>query len=170
MTFISQKSGTTFSCIASNNSLFNFGTFSIGLFCVLIFSNCKQKTTANNLNNEEKTTLPADFTSFYEKFHSDSAYQMAHISFPLEGMPSGNQADSVDLATFRWTAASWRMHRAEQFDTQEFVRTFNMPIEGAVVETIVKKKTEFGTMRRFLKRGDEWFLIFYADINRIEAK
>ena len=24
-----------------------------------------------------------DFTTFYERFHQDSAYQMAHIIFPL---------------------------------------------------------------------------------------
>jgi len=31
--------------------------------------------------------LPDDFKKFYEKFHTDSSYQMKHIIFPLEGIP-----------------------------------------------------------------------------------
>jgi hypothetical protein len=134
---------------------------------IVFLSSCKHKP---NLSQTEQTGLPTDFVAFYEKFHRDSSYQMAHITFPLDGMPSGGSADSIDLETFRWTADKWRMHRAEQFDEKEFVRSFEQPFEGAIVESIMKKNTPFGTMRRFMKRGNEWFLIFYADLNRFEAK
>ena len=46
--------------------------------------------------------IPSDFLVFYTQFHSDSSYQMAHIAFPLEGLPE--YADSTILAkgNFKW--------------------------------------------------------------------
>ena len=70
---------------------------SIFIFMALIFTNCnRQKEAKESLSKEVSKELPADFVAFYEKFHQDSAYQMAHIIFPLEGYPA-----QVDSATDR---------------------------------------------------------------------
>ena len=142
---------------------------SIFIFMALIFTNCnRQKEVKESLSKEVSKELPADFVAFYEKFHQDSAYQMAHIIFPLEGYPA--QVDSATMAegTFRWYADTWRMHKMAGFTSSDFTRTFEQTIPGMVNETVLQNGTPFGMFRRYYKRGDEWFLIMYSDMNPIK--
>ncbi len=132
---------------------------------LIFFSECKHKDA---ILKEQSKGLPADFVQFYEKFHTDSAYQMAHIQFPLEGYPA--QADSSVLAAgnFRWTADKWIMHRMKGFTDSLYTRSFDVAIPGIVTETIRQKNTPFSMYRRFYKRGEEWNLILYADMNPLQ--
>lgn len=138
------------------------------MVCGLWVASCKNEP---KLSNTETQGLTEDFVQFYNKFHSDSAYQMAHIQFPLEGYPSGNLADSIkNVNDFRWTADKWIMHRLPQFSDSLYSRQFEQPMPIMVNEIIIEKKRNYGTLRRFLKRDNEWFLIFYSDMNRLEGK
>lgn len=138
------------------------------LALVVVCVACKNEP---KLSKAETQGLTEDFVQFYNKFHSDSAYQMAHIQFPLEGYPSGNLADSVgNVADFRWTADKWVMHRLPQFNDSLYARQFEQPMPIMVNEIIIEKAKNYGTLRRFLKRDNEWFLIFYSDMNRLETK
>lgn len=120
------------------------------------------------LKQAEVAELPADFVAFYEKFHADSAFQMAHISFPLEGYPMS--PDSATLASnFRWTADKWLMHKGLMFVDSLYNRRFDSPIPTVITEVIMQKDRPYGTYRRFLKRDDSWMLIFYSDMNRIDS-
>ena len=139
---------------------------SIFIFMALLLTNCnRQKEAKESLSKEVTKDLPADFVAFYEKFHQDSAYQMAHIVFPLEGYPS--QVDSATLAdgTFRWQAENWRIHKMAAFTSSEFTRSFEQTIPGVVNETVRQNGTPYAMFRRYYKRGDEWFLIMYSDMN-----
>ena len=96
------------------------------IFIAFIFTDCNRKNEVKeNLSKEVSKELPADFVTFYEKFHQDSSYQMAHIIFPLEGYPA--QVDSAIMAegTFRWYAETWRMHKMAGFTSTDFTRTFD---------------------------------------------
>jgi hypothetical protein len=135
---------------------------------ILFLVSCKNDT---KLPKQEAQGLPEDFVKFYDKFHNDSLYQMAHIEFPLEGFPSGNLKDTTQNGEdFHWTADKWLMHRLAFFNNELFTRTFESPMPIVVNEIIIQKQNGYGTLRRFLKRGDEWHLIFYSDMNRLENK
>jgi hypothetical protein len=145
----------------------NQGIFT--LFClifILIFTNCKRK--GESLLKEQPNEIPTDFAQFYEKFHSDSVYQMSHIQFPLDGYPTN--ADSVSIAdkNFHWTADTWVMHTMKAFNDSLYTRTLEVPLAGIVNETVYQKNTPFGMVRRFFKRGDEWYLIFYSGMNSMK--
>ncbi len=131
-------------------------------FLAMIFFSCQQKS---NLNENEKKELPPDFVAFYAKFHIDSIYQINHIQFPLPGFPS--QVDSI-AGNFQWTKENWRMHRSEFFKDSLFTRSFEMPMPIVVNETVLIKSTSVGTFRRFFKRDNDWYLIFYSDMNKIQ--
>jgi hypothetical protein len=149
----------------SNKGRF-FATVSIFTVSLLIFGeSCKKKSS---LNREEKGALPKDFVAFYDKFHKDSAYQMAHITFPLDGLPTHADSSVFDNGGFRWQKENWRMHRLENFSDSLFIRQFDNPTEGYVLEVVKQKDTPFGIMRRFFKRGEEWFMIYYSDMNTIQ--
>jgi Domain of unknown function (DUF4348) len=136
------------------------------LILALLIASCKRPEPA--LKQEESSTLPADFVEFYEKFHADSAFQMLHISFPLEGYPMS--PDSATLANnFRWTADKWVMHRGNMYVDSLYNRRFEMPLQSMITEVIKQKREPYGTYRRFLKRDGTWFLIFYSDMNRMDS-
>lgn len=111
--------------------------------------------------------LPEGFADFYQRFHSDSIYQMQHIVFPLEGLP--DNADSLTLASqnFHWQAEDWRMQRQFDFEMSEFKRDIIPLNENMVLERIIHKSGELGMVRRFALVGNEWHLIYYAGLNRL---
>ncbi len=109
--------------------------------------------------------LPDDFSVFYEAFHKDSIYQINHVLFPLQGLPA--YADSITMAegTYRFEKADWTMHKEFQDADGQFKREFKILGDGFIVEQIRDKQNGIGMQRRFAKRGPEWYLIYYAEIN-----
>jgi len=109
--------------------------------------------------------LPADFSNFYEEFHADSVYQINHVVFPLQGLPA--YADSITMVegTFRFQKEDWTTHKPFQDETGSFKREFKILGDGFVVEEIKDAQNGIGMQRRFAKRGAEWYLIYYAEIN-----
>lgn len=135
---------------------------------VLFLTSCKNDV---KLSEKYAQGLSEDFVTFYNRFHNDKAYQLKHIQFPLEGLPSGNLPDSVkNISEFRWTSNKWVMHRLAQFNDTLYIREFEQPMPFMVNEIIIEKKSKYGIMRRFVKRDNEWMLIFYSDMNRLESK
>lgn len=110
----------------------------------------------------------AGFRQFYQKFHQDSLYQVDHVIFPLEGLP--DNADSLAFVedNFHWEREDWQMHRPFDFEFSDFIRQLE-PIGGnIVVERIIHKTGQMGMVRRFSRLGDDWYLIYYAGMNRIK--
>jgi len=105
-------------------------------------------------------SLPSEFWQFYEQFHTDSAFQLQHIAFPLSGIAVN---DSSDNEYYTWQPADWTLHQpiddlGSGFE-QEFVAFGNM-----VEETIKAKNYNFSMSRRFAKLGDEYNLIYYKEM------
>lgn len=111
----------------------------------------------------QSADVPEDFLQFYQLFHTDTAYQTAHISFPLAGLPNGEPF----AQNFRWTRADWQYHRPFDLEANNMVRQFRRSDETTIEEVIMQPQERSGILRRFVKLGDEWFLIYYAGMNRI---
>jgi len=109
--------------------------------------------------------LPDDFSVFYESFHLDSLYQIEHVVFPLQGLPA--YADSLTMVegTFRFEKEDWTMHKEFNDAGGQFKREFKILGDGFIVEQIRDAQNGLGMQRRFAKRGSEWYLIYYAEIN-----
>ncbi|HOY04771.1 MAG TPA: hypothetical protein PLO67_05170 [Saprospiraceae bacterium] len=140
------------------------------LFSALaVFLSCKQNTPAapqvESVTTSD-TQLPADFNAFYEKFHKDSVYQMAHISWPLQG----DTAEQVDSTHYQkkniyWEQASWIMHRTVDYSSGDYKRQVQALGDGIVIEFITITAGGYGIERRFAKQPDgEWNMIFYSDM------
>jgi len=113
--------------------------------------------------------LPADFLVFYTQFHSDSSFQMAHINFPLEGLPE--YADSTILAegNFKWQGDDWKIHKNLDARKENFTQNLNVVSKGLIFEfipaSIEDNKQNLWIERRFLKSNGEWRLIYYSGLN-----
>lgn len=113
---------------------------------------------------EGESELPADFASFLDRFSKDSLYQMAHISFPLSGLPAYADSMTVAESNFKYYPEDWVMHKP--FSGQNnFEQNFQIAGEGLVIERI-GNKDGFSMQRRFAKLSNEWHLIYYAAINK----
>lgn len=112
--------------------------------------------------------LPSDFNAFYSQFHRDSLYQMAHITWPLQG-ETGEPVDSTHFkrVLMLWDSTHWRMHHPIDFSTGEFEQQFEMMGAEMVIEKIRYKSANYGLERRFLKNDKaEWELIYYSDLQQ----
>ena len=134
--------------------------FSLGLLgCILIGTSCKNKTAG------APAAVSSDFIAFYDRFLSDSLFQVEHIQFPLEGIP--DNADSADVAdgNFRWERENWKMHR--KFDPKQTGFKVNLESFGSdiITERILHERGRYAMLRRYAKMDGDWRLIYYAGFN-----
>ena len=133
----------------------------------LILGACQPKDKSGG--SSEISEKFADFEAFYERFHTDSLYQVEHIIFPLEGLPA--DADSITLATgnYRWEKDSWIMHRRFDQGSNDFEIQLTPVMDDVIIEKIIHKSGAYGMIRRFARMGGEWYLIYYAGLNRLNV-
>lgn len=127
-------------------------------------------TGNEDLNNPSDAVTtneaPEDFQQFYISFHTDTNFQLSHITFPLQGLPS---ADTTfrDYSEFKWEKKDWKWHSLNHFDPDLYEVERNV-IDSTLVTEIIREKTSgMGIKRRFAKFNDEWFLIYYSGMNPV---
>lgn len=109
---------------------------------------------------ETEAELPDDFIAFYQKFHSDSAFQWAHVIFPLTSVTQ----DSSGLdSTITWTRENWVPHMMI-VPGEEWSVDFQMPLNNIVVEHIYARNGSFSIERRFARSKSDWYLIYYSGL------
>lgn len=129
--------------------------------------------TTNTATTTQPTTLdnglPADFEAFLQHFSTDSIFQMGRISFPLAGLPAYADSTTMVEKKFRYLPEEWVMHKP--FNTESgFKQSFEVAGEYLVIENSINKEAGFGMQRRFAKLNDEWNLIFFAGINKLNGE
>ena len=127
--------------------------------CLTLVSSC------TDVSQDEESKAD-DFEAFYERFHENEAYQLGHILFPLQGVSSQPEDNTPQ---FRWQKEDWQMHQIFDETKTGFRSSFTRIGDNLVIESIVHKQGTYGMERRFSKLdGQEWFLIYFADLHPIE--
>lgn len=126
---------------------------------------CRNKDQQVLDTKENVQTLPSDFEVFYEKFHTDTAFQMAHIVFPLEGRPALRDGAPALDPSFRWEKSTWIIHRPYDDMGGSFSRSF-LFFNDIVTEQIEDGTGQFTMVRRFAKMQGDWFLIYYKEMGK----
>ncbi|PHI21054.1 hypothetical protein CEQ90_05075 [Lewinellaceae bacterium SD302] len=109
-------------------------------------------------------SLPEDFRNFYQQFHADSLYQIEHIQWPLSGMPDRAIQEGE---SFAFTKDNWKMQRPV-LASSGYRSQFTMLTEDLVVEEIINPSDGTGLLRRFLKDGEQWTLIYYQGVRKLQ--
>lgn len=131
----------------------------------LLFVCCKNRQAAPDVATGSRE-LPQEFLDFYDKFLADSAYQMAHIQWPLAGEETMHAVDSAQAAKtpIQWQKTSWRMHKPMVLKGDNYKQEWQMLGDVLVIERVRESTTGLYIERRFAKIGnDDWQLIFYSD-------
>ncbi|MBL7806191.1 MAG: DUF4348 domain-containing protein [Saprospiraceae bacterium] len=128
-----------------------------------LFFNCKNKPQPLQQAKAEGE-LAKDFLEFYQKFHSDSTYQMAHIEWPLKGETGISQDTTSKRQLTEWTPANWRLMHFPDTTMSTLKRSFETVGDVMVIERMSYPMVGFGYERQFYKEENgEWRLIYYAE-------
>lgn len=119
---------------------------------------------------EKEDKLMKEFQVFYDTFHQDTAFQMEHIVFPLEGIPAGADSLIANKGKFFWEKKDWVYHKPYDFEFGEFSHQFIQYSDDLIAERIEHNTGSYGMLRRFAKYDGEWYLIYYAASNRLKPK
>lgn len=146
--------------------IFSVSSIAFGL-CMLCMMACQKKDKSPVPTDG---SMPADFASFYEKFHADTAFQMAHISFPLKGVPMHADSATIVEDDFYFQKPLWILHRPMVLNDTFYTQQFFKLTDEMVLERIIQKDVNFGMERRFVKLNNEWTLIHYTAMNPLAKK
>lgn len=136
------------------------------LLAALLFSACGPNTDSAAATPGMPVEVGDDFRAFYDRFLTDSVYQLEHIQFPVPGLPNNATGDDPD---FRWTRESWALHRPNDADQTGFSSRFTPIGDDLVVEQLVHSGSGMMLERRFARLDDEnWYLIYYAGMNPLQ--
>lgn len=133
----------------------------------LLFS-CRPKAAEQDIMADLSAELPGEFAEFYERFMTDSLYQMEHILFPLQGIP--DRADSATLAgnSYRWQMDSWLMHHPIE-GSSGFSIDLRPVTDTYILEKILHESGQYAMERRWAFMDDGWYLIYYAGLNPVSS-
>ena len=135
---------------------------SILLLAILTaITSCKENVKEESIIKSEDVLtvdIPSDFVTFYNKFHSDSIYQMNHIVFPLAGKNEG----------VKWQKENWKLHKPFNDQNGAYQRTFDN-FSGLIIETIVEKTGALKIVKSYNKTDDDYNLIYYSSKVMLEG-
>lgn len=132
----------------------------------LSFYSCDRKTS-NQLTAISLEDTNKDFRTFFEKFHSDSLYQIQHVAQPLNGIPAMVKDESLLDGSYEWSRDNWVMHKPFNNIGDEYSRSYIVVDKQNVIENIKHNASNFGMERRFTKKDGEWYLSYYAGMNML---
>ena len=137
------------------------------VFSMMVIS-CKNHKKINEPDSKQMegdtsmNSLPADFLEFYDRFHKDSAFQMQHITFPLDGAIRAPESNGDSLIPYRWRMNKWQLHHEYDNYNNIFTRKFIIYNQDLIIEQITGVNDLFKMERRFGKLSDGWNLIYYS--------
>lgn len=102
-----------------------------------------------------------NFDVFYEKFLTDSSFQMQRIQFPLPGIRAGEENEEQD-STYYWTKEEWVMLKKPEIEGTEFKRNLQVSDTVATDEIFTEDSGfYFKTVYEPIKR--KWYLVYMVD-------
>lgn len=139
----------------------------IAIICVFYFFKKIQLKDTNNsqvLTAEEnyESSLPEDFHIFYDKYHTDSTFQMNRTFFPLEGLAISADTTKIAEKVF-WQQGQWKLHKPFDSQSGTFQRVFTN-IGGIITESISANEGMFTLEKRYAKLSGDWHLIYYQEL------
>jgi hypothetical protein len=132
------------------------------LLFVLSSQSCQQHQPGQDATGTEDLD---SFQAFYQRFHTDTAFQLSRIPFPIKGVPD-NAANRPDYdETFTWTRDNWVMNKPIDLEATQFNRTLQTISDELVIEQLTHASGSYRMVRRFARIDGLWMLIYYQGVN-----
>src|ERR1043166_7406907 len=115
-----------------------------------VFSSCSSKKT-NNQELDANNEKIEDFNKFYDRFISDSRFQMSRLKFPLGGHDDNGR---------EWTQSNWHLMKKKVFDVD--TSKFKVEIKKTDTEFFYRiwiPDSGFSTETSFKLIDGKWYLV-----------
>ncbi len=116
-------------------------------------------SSCRSTRSTQSATAAEAFAPFYDRFLTDSAFQMTRVRFPLPGQKF--TADVADSA-YRWQRADWRMLREPQLDSTYFTRNLSVT-DTLVTDEIAGKDSGLYFRMDYRPVNRKWYLVNLVD-------
>jgi hypothetical protein len=131
---------------------------SVAILAILPACGDSAETTPQSLEISGEGSAIEDFAAFYHRFHRDSSFQMARISWPLQG---NLIADSITgTRDLYYQQDEWRMHKP-MADNPDFIREIEPLTADIFGERIRAKAGNYRIERHFARLSTGWHLTYY---------
>lgn len=146
-------------------------TLKLILSLILWVSGCTHTSKVTPSTNSTVTNKKEDFSSFYQKFKSDSNFQINRVLFPLNGEFINNDDAGYDEkgnptpTKKTLTKKEWVMiYSFDDMDTSEYKQSDSYS-DSMVVKKIIGKGTGFRFEETYKLIKNQWYLIYIVDID-----
>lgn len=142
----------------------NFIATLLILVLTLIQTGCQNKQQAALLADRNAKT--EDFDAFYDRFHSDSVFQMTRVKFPLGGgLIEGGSSDDVGDGT-PITKDNYQLLKFKIYDVDTAIfKTSYSKSKDSFIEKAWIEDSGFSCEFRFKLIGKKWFLVYAQTTN-----
>ncbi|MEK6479889.1 hypothetical protein WJR50_20265 [Catalinimonas sp. 4WD22] len=106
-------------------------------------------------------TAREDFDEFYEKFLTDSSFQMERIQFPLPGIKTTGEEEDSD-STYHWTRDEWVMLKKPNLEGTEFERKLQVS-DTLATDEIFTENAGFYFKMVYEPVKRKWHLVYMVD-------
>lgn len=102
-----------------------------------------------------------DFSNFYQRFLTDSAFQMKRVQFPLSGKLITAE---IQDSTYQWTPDTWVM--LQEFDLDPVFYERNLQVTDTLAtDEIYTPNAGFYFKMVFEPAKRKWYLVYLVDQN-----
>ena len=117
-------------------------------------------TFTTSCSTQRNFSFKEDFDSFYQKFHSDSAFQYSRLRFPLQGQKIDGDENQ------KWNNNNWNILTIPVFiaDTSVFKVEYNKT-EKTFTQKSWIESSGFGVEYRFELIRRKWYLVYALEVN-----
>lgn len=131
----------------------------ITIMFVISLTNCNSSKSASSTNFKKKSSIE-NFDEFYNRFHTDSLFQMSRIKFPLQGKKVDWEGEKS------WSEKNWKTMKVRIFDvdTSEF-KTDYRKTENSFVEKFWIEDSGYRSEYRFNLIRKKWYLVYANELN-----
>lgn len=130
------------------------------MFLLVACTNDKGIVKQVEENPQAQNELPDGFSEFYEQFHSDSAFQLSHVIFPLKGVNTMVDTMSQTSVDVEYLPENWKLHIPFVQDAG-YNRSFKI-LGDIVIENITDNMGLLNIERRWGIIDNQWNLIYHG--------
>ena len=134
------------------------------IFLSIACSSDNEKVKQEDKIQPIKSELPDGFSDFYEQFHSDSAFQLSHVIFPLKGVNTMIDTMSQTSIDVEYLPENWKLHIPFVHDAG-YNRSFTV-LGDLVIESINDNMGLLNIERRWGIIDKDWNLIYYSQTQK----
>ncbi len=150
------------------------------LFVMLMFNGCIHKGNSDNKSRSIKKVPPKvilekeKFNDFYNRFYSDSNFQISRILFPLPGANSDviygdavvkdqvNDTFLIKNNKYYWQKKGWIPLKTLHGHNKEFIKTIEKD-NDIIREQIRSRDTDWVITNEFSLIGTKWMLTYHSN-------